>query len=205
MSGTVPRSPQLRAIREESIERSRDCRALGDTFTYSEAKRAGLGDRRLYWLRDAGAIVPLGGGVYRWADAHRRLRSCRNCRTGPARHPLPGDRACPSRLGRCHPDCHRHRNPPRRQPPCPARAMPVAPVPSSCGDAVRSAHPQVRASVTKSAWTAARSRVASSPIHMSASSRAWMTNPLLKSMSAKPKRASRAALYAACQAGFPHM
>jgi len=42
---------------------------LGDTFTYGEARRAGLSDRRLYGLRDAGQIIALGGGVYRWADA----------------------------------------------------------------------------------------------------------------------------------------
>lgn len=42
---------------------------LGDTFTYGEAKQAGVGDRRLYALRDSGEIVSLGGGVYRWADA----------------------------------------------------------------------------------------------------------------------------------------
>ena len=42
---------------------------LGDTFTYGEAKRAGVGDRRLYALRDTGEILGLGGGVYRWADA----------------------------------------------------------------------------------------------------------------------------------------
>jgi hypothetical protein len=42
---------------------------LGDTFTYGEARKAGLSDRRLYRLRDAEQIVALGGGVYRWADA----------------------------------------------------------------------------------------------------------------------------------------
>jgi len=42
---------------------------LGDTFTYGEAKQAGVGDRRLYTLRDNGEIISLGGGVYRWADA----------------------------------------------------------------------------------------------------------------------------------------
>src|ERR1035437_8150950 len=42
---------------------------LGDTFTYGEAKRAGVGDKHLYRLRDTGAIAALGGGVYRWADA----------------------------------------------------------------------------------------------------------------------------------------
>jgi predicted transcriptional regulator of viral defense system len=42
---------------------------LGDTFRYGEAKAAGLSDARLYGLRDAGAIIAVGGGVYRWADA----------------------------------------------------------------------------------------------------------------------------------------
>jgi predicted transcriptional regulator of viral defense system len=42
---------------------------LGDTFTYGEARKAGVSDKRLYRLRDIGEIVPLGGGVYRWADA----------------------------------------------------------------------------------------------------------------------------------------
>ncbi len=42
---------------------------LGDTFTYGEAKQTGIGDRRLYALRDSGEILALGGGVYRWADA----------------------------------------------------------------------------------------------------------------------------------------
>ncbi len=42
---------------------------LGDTFNYGEAKKAGVGDRRLYALRDSGEILALGGGVYRWADA----------------------------------------------------------------------------------------------------------------------------------------
>jgi len=42
---------------------------LGDTFTYGEARQAGIGDRRLYALRDSGDILALGGGVYRWADA----------------------------------------------------------------------------------------------------------------------------------------
>jgi predicted transcriptional regulator of viral defense system len=42
---------------------------LGDTFRYREAREAGLSDGRLYRLRDAGAILAVGGGVYRWADA----------------------------------------------------------------------------------------------------------------------------------------
>lgn len=42
---------------------------LGDTFTYGDARRAGVSDRRLYGLRDAGQVIALGGGVYRWADA----------------------------------------------------------------------------------------------------------------------------------------
>ncbi|HEY7953234.1 MAG TPA: type IV toxin-antitoxin system AbiEi family antitoxin domain-containing protein, partial [Solirubrobacteraceae bacterium] len=47
-----------------------DLRALlGDTFSYGEARQASVSDRRLYQLRDAGEIVALGGGVYRWAGA----------------------------------------------------------------------------------------------------------------------------------------
>ncbi len=42
---------------------------LGDTFSYREARDAGISDARIYGLRDAGAILALGGGVYRWADA----------------------------------------------------------------------------------------------------------------------------------------
>lgn len=42
---------------------------LGDTFTYGEARKAAVSDKRLYRLRDTGEIVSLGGGVYRWADA----------------------------------------------------------------------------------------------------------------------------------------
>lgn len=44
-------------------------RLLGDIFTYGQAKNAAVSDERLYGLRDAGQIVPLGGGVYRWLDA----------------------------------------------------------------------------------------------------------------------------------------
>jgi predicted transcriptional regulator of viral defense system len=42
---------------------------LGDTFSYGDARKAGVGDKRLYRLRDRGVIVALGGGVYRWAAA----------------------------------------------------------------------------------------------------------------------------------------
>jgi hypothetical protein len=42
---------------------------LADTFTYAEARHAGLSDRRVYRLRDSGQVIALGGGVYRWADA----------------------------------------------------------------------------------------------------------------------------------------
>jgi predicted transcriptional regulator of viral defense system len=42
---------------------------LDDTFNYREARAAGLSDTRIYGLRDAGAILAVGGGVYRWSDA----------------------------------------------------------------------------------------------------------------------------------------
>lgn len=43
--------------------------ALGDTFTYGEARRSNVSNRMLYRLRDSEQIFALGGGVYRWADA----------------------------------------------------------------------------------------------------------------------------------------
>ena len=72
---------------------------LGDTFTYGEARKAGVGDSRLYQLRDTGAIFAVGGGVYRWADApaadldlieiSERVRSGTLClETALARHGL---------------------------------------------------------------------------------------------------------------------
>lgn len=42
---------------------------LTDVFTYGEARSAGVTDRRLYAWRDAGTVLALGGGLYRWADA----------------------------------------------------------------------------------------------------------------------------------------
>lgn len=42
---------------------------LGDLFTYGEAMAAGVTRWRLYASRDAGEILPLGGGLYRRADA----------------------------------------------------------------------------------------------------------------------------------------
>jgi predicted transcriptional regulator of viral defense system len=42
---------------------------VGDTFTSGQARQAGIGDMLIYRLRDAGDIIALGGGVYRWADA----------------------------------------------------------------------------------------------------------------------------------------
>jgi len=72
---------------------------LGDTFRYSEARAAGLSDGRLYRLRDTGAVLAIGGGVYRWADAPpvdldlieiaERVRSATLClETALARHGL---------------------------------------------------------------------------------------------------------------------
>jgi hypothetical protein len=52
-----------------TVEASKLREQLGDTFTYGEARQAGLGDSRLYALRDGGEIIALGGGVYRWSDA----------------------------------------------------------------------------------------------------------------------------------------
>lgn len=37
-------------------------------FTYSEARAAGLSDRRLYAYRDLGHVESIGRGLYRWAE-----------------------------------------------------------------------------------------------------------------------------------------
>lgn len=42
---------------------------LPETFTYTQARRAGLSHRSLYGLRDAGAVEVLGRGVYRRSGA----------------------------------------------------------------------------------------------------------------------------------------
>jgi hypothetical protein len=42
---------------------------LPATFSYTDARAAGLSDRRLYALRDAGLIEPLGRGLFERADA----------------------------------------------------------------------------------------------------------------------------------------
>jgi hypothetical protein len=42
---------------------------LGDVFTRAEALECGISKRRLYALRDAGDIVGLGAGLFRWSDA----------------------------------------------------------------------------------------------------------------------------------------
>ena len=43
--------------------------ALAASFTYAEARRAGLSDRRLASLVSSGAVLRIGRGVYRRADA----------------------------------------------------------------------------------------------------------------------------------------
>lgn len=42
--------------------------ALPSPFTYRDAERHGLTDRRLYALRESGAIEVIGRGLFRWAD-----------------------------------------------------------------------------------------------------------------------------------------
>lgn len=44
---------------------------LPDTFTYGDARRHGLSDRRLYQLRDEGDIDQIGRGLYRKADVEQ--------------------------------------------------------------------------------------------------------------------------------------
>jgi Transcriptional regulator, AbiEi antitoxin len=42
--------------------------ALAPIFSYSQAREAGLSQRRIYWLRDHGFIEPLAQGTYRRSD-----------------------------------------------------------------------------------------------------------------------------------------
>ncbi|MBU3703699.1 MAG: type IV toxin-antitoxin system AbiEi family antitoxin domain-containing protein, partial [Ilumatobacteraceae bacterium] len=43
--------------------------ALGDLFTYREARESGLSHRAIYAMRDSGEIIALGDGLFRRADA----------------------------------------------------------------------------------------------------------------------------------------
>lgn len=45
-------------------------RALGDVFSFGEARIAGLRQREIYQLRDDGVIISMGNGLYRWDDTH---------------------------------------------------------------------------------------------------------------------------------------
>lgn len=61
---TTPRRPGRLAAAERT--------ALGllpAIFSYAQARRAGLSQRRIYWLRDHRLIEPLAQGTYRRADA----------------------------------------------------------------------------------------------------------------------------------------
>lgn len=61
---TISRMPRLA---EHTAEDS--LASLPATFSYSQARAAGLSDRRLYALRDAGLIEQLGRGLFQRADA----------------------------------------------------------------------------------------------------------------------------------------
>ncbi|MGS2616340.1 type IV toxin-antitoxin system AbiEi family antitoxin domain-containing protein [Micromonospora sp. LZ34] len=84
---------------DEAAAETAPLRALPQTFTYSQAKAAGLSDRRIYRLRDQGAIAAIGRGLYRRNDAEvadvdlleiaRRASSATLClTTALARHQL---------------------------------------------------------------------------------------------------------------------
>ena len=99
---------------------------LPATFSYSQARRHGLSDRRLYSLRDAGLIEQLGRGLFQRADAtgdadrdlieiaHRAPRATLCLTTALARHGLTD--AIPARIDAALPRGHRH----------PATAAPVS-------------------------------------------------------------------------------
>ena len=87
-------------------------------FSYTEARSGGLSDRRLYALRDAGLIEPLGRGLFQRADAvgeadpdlleiaHRAPRVTLCLITALARHRLTD--AIPASIDVALPRGHRH-------------------------------------------------------------------------------------------------
>ena len=97
---------------------------LPATFSYTDARAAGLSDRRLYALRDAGLIEPLGRGLFERADAvgdadsdlleiaHRAPQATLCLTTALARHGLSD--AIPARIDIALPRGQRH---PRTQAP----------------------------------------------------------------------------------------
>lgn len=98
--------------------------ALPGTFSYTDARMAGLSDRRLYALRDAGLIEQLGRGLFQLAEtaddadpdlleiAHRTPQATLCLSTALARHGLSD--AIPARIDVALPRGHRH---PRTQAP----------------------------------------------------------------------------------------
>jgi len=83
-----------------TVDREQALVGFPATFSYSEARRRGLGDRRLYALRDSGVLEQLGRGLYRRTDlafavdpdlleiAHRSSRATLCLTTALARHGL---------------------------------------------------------------------------------------------------------------------
>lgn len=91
---------------------------LPATFTYAQARRTGLSDRRLYRLRDAGLIEQIGRGLYQRVDdeptadpdlteiAHRAPHATLCLVTALARHDLTD--IIPARIDIAMPRGHRH-------------------------------------------------------------------------------------------------
>jgi len=60
---TTARSRSLDTVEHRALT------SLPAVFSYAQARRAGLSQRRIYWLRDHGLIEPLAQGTYRRVDA----------------------------------------------------------------------------------------------------------------------------------------
>jgi predicted transcriptional regulator of viral defense system len=109
-------------LSEQPLESS--LAGLPAMFSYTEARTSGLSDRRLYALRDAGLIEPLGRGLFQRADAvgeaapdlleiaHRAPRATLCLITALARHGLTD--AIPASIDVALPRGHRQ---PRTQAP----------------------------------------------------------------------------------------
>ncbi len=119
--------------RSAELAAERTLATLPPTFSYTEARAAGLSDRRLYELRDAGVIVQLGRGLFRQSDsaseadpdlleiAHRAPQATLCLTTALARHDLSD--AIPARIEVALPRGQRH---PRTQAPVTWHSFAVA-------------------------------------------------------------------------------
>jgi hypothetical protein len=74
---------------------------LSAIFTYSDARAAGVSDRRLYSYRDLGYVESIGRGLYRWAEATETDPNLLEIALRVPRHPRDNGRSTVSRSAAC--------------------------------------------------------------------------------------------------------